>query len=411
MILLLLFTLLLILATAFFQVLIYFFPNWPWPKIGTVAVLFSLTLFLCFLGVKIFQRYSGTDITSGVHDGIIQAEVALSFLSKGVNPYGTDYFGTELEEYKYSDLPVNPALYHFAYLPGILVLGAPGYFGSHYFFDFYDQRLIHALLLTLLVGWLVFRYRDKSKLIILVPLLFFNFWFMTYFVFGLNDILIIALVILAMEFIMIRKYWLSAIIFGLALATKQTAWFAAPFLVQFFWHWARQVNNLNYKKVQRSISIWLGTVIITVVIVVLPFWANNPAAFWADTVGYQLGQTSNTYPIYGIGLGEIIYQIGLVPERTSYFPFWAGQFAIVGLFIWYVWKYQWHHRIEPWQFLWLWTLFLGGIWFFNRYFTITHLASLMVMASMAYFYKIINSDKKKEFKVWFGRPLAGIIKR
>ena len=113
----------------------------------------------------------------------------------------------------------------------------------------------------------------------------------------------------------------------------------------------------------------------------------------------------------GIGMGEIIYQLGLVPERTSYFPFWIFQLIIAGLVGWYAWQYQKRRPIEPWLVLWLWTLLLTGVWFMNRYFSITHLAALIVMVCLTYFYKELEQGEGFKTKPWFSRLVAGIIKK
>ena len=230
---LVLFILVLLIGVAVFKELIYLLPKFSWRIFTPWVVLVFLMATLTLLGIRIAQRHYGLESINGVHDGITQTEIALSYLWQGTNPYSVDYFDTSLEEFRFYYNQVNPALYHYAYLPGVLVLGSPLYFISPFIIGFYDQRLTQALIFALLIFWLVWRYRQNPKLILLVPLLFFNFWFMVYFLHGLNDIVIIALVILALEFVIIRKYLASAIILGCALATKQTTWFVLPFLIQF----------------------------------------------------------------------------------------------------------------------------------------------------------------------------------
>lgn len=408
---LVLFILVLLIGVAVFKELIYLLPKFSWRIFTPWVVLVFLMATLTLLGIRIAQRHYGLESINGVHDGITQTEIALSYLWQGTNPYSVDYFDTSLEEFRFYYNQVNPALYHYAYLPGVLVLGSPLYFISPFIIGFYDQRLTQALIFALLIFWLVWRYRQNPKLILLVPLLFFNFWFMVYFLHGLNDIVIIALVILALEFVIIRKYLASAIILGCALATKQTTWFVLPFLIQFFWHWEKLHFGTAKPEVRRRAIVWGGTALLVATIIILPFLIKDPQGFWADTISYQSGRVENSYPIMGIGMGEIIYQLGLVPERTSYFPFWIFQLIIAGLVGWYAWQYQKRRPIEPWLVLWLWTLLLTGVWFMNRYFSITHLAALIVMVCLTYFYKELEQGERFKTKPWFSRLVAGIIKK
>lgn len=60
-----------------------------------------------------------------IHDIILQLEAAIRFLLDGVNPYKTTYFGTFLEGWHYSDIQVNPALYHFVMEPFYLLFSVP----------------------------------------------------------------------------------------------------------------------------------------------------------------------------------------------------------------------------------------------------------------------------------------------
>ena len=379
---LLFFTAFSVLLTMFLKWAVQFFSALPWRQFVPLVVLFFLAVLLGITGFYIEHRQFG-----GLHDSAVQTEVALDFLVKGVNPYAVDYFGTSLQDIEYHDLPINPALYHFAYLPGVWLLSLPVYFSSHHLVGFYDQRLTQAWFLILLTGWLIWRYRQDAKLILLIPLLLLNFWFAAYFVHGLNDVLIVSLVALALEATLHGRYMLSAVLFGVALATKQTAWFAAPFLAEMVWLQC-QNKALPNKNTKRTFGRWLVCVLATALIIIVPFLIWDSASFVADTLGYQSGQAIHSYPIKGLGVSELLYQLGVIRERTDYFPFWIPQ-LVAGLAVgWYLWRYQQRRReINPGIVLALWAAWLTSVWIFHRYFNYSHLAFLVTLIGLAYFYR------------------------
>ncbi len=394
----------------FFKILVWFFPNFIWIKITPTLILVLLLGVYVFLGINIISRQESETPSNEVHDGIVQVEVALSYLRQGLNPYGVDYFGTALEDFNFDYIDTNPALYHFAYLPGILITSLPLQVASIAMTGFYDQRIMLGLVFGLFIIWLVWRYSSKVNLILLVPLLFLNFWFLFYFFYGLNDFLITALVILSLEFIIIRRYWVSAVILGLALATKQTAWFATPFLAQFVWYWLKN-EKIKKEEAMHKFFIWLGTAVITVLIIILPFWLDNLSGFWGDGFGYQLGTADHSYPVAGIGISQIIYNLGLLADREAYFPFWFLQLVFGLPAGWLLWQWQKKRAGKPWVVLICWASWLGVIWYLNRYFTPTHLGALVVIICLAYFYKEIWQEGKFQKKSWFSFLPAGIIKK
>lgn len=373
--------------------LISLYPAFPWGGLGfLLSVLFLLASWY-WLMAGIYDRQLGKYQPASLHDSVLQMEVALDNLwQKGLSPYEVDYLGTKLETFEYRDLAINPALYHFAYLPGVLILSTPVYLLSQRVAGFYDQRLTQVffwLVLWLLVLW---RYRFRSQLIILFLLLCLNFLFLLNVKDGLNDIIVLTLVMLALELTLLKKYTGSAIIFGLALSTKQTAWFALPFLSQFIW--LRLSDQFTDKLIHLKIFYkWLITSIITALVVILPFLLKNPTEFVADTIGYQTGWVENSFHIKGIGLAQLLYLTGFIKQITDYFPFWLLQ-LIVGLVGgWLMWRYQKKKGAQPWIVLCLWSLWLGSVWWFNRYFSLTHLNFLLMVASLGYFYKGLSSGQ------------------
>src|SRR3989344_4427156 len=79
-----------------------------WPKIRTISV-WLIIIFTIGIGsiVYIYDRHK-ISTAYRTHDSVIQQEVAVRMLLTGKNPYKETYFGTPVEEFKYSNTSENP---------------------------------------------------------------------------------------------------------------------------------------------------------------------------------------------------------------------------------------------------------------------------------------------------------------
>ncbi len=117
-----------------------------------------------------------------------------------------------------------------------------------------------------------------------------------------------------------RKWWVSAIFMGVAVAAKQTAWFVAPFYLILF---------LRTYPPPR-VAAGLGIIVAAFTAFNLPFAIADPGA-WVSSVASPM-----TDPMFPIGVGLVtLVTTGLVNLQSS-LPFVILEvLAIVGGCIWY----------------------------------------------------------------------------
>jgi hypothetical protein len=113
---------------------------------------------------------------------------------------------------------------------------------------------------------------------------------------------------------------LAAILLGLALATKQLAWFSAPFLLMLVWRergWRAAVGRLA-----GAVALFAA--------INAPFFVNNPRAWLAGVLAPQLD------PMFPLGNGLIRLSLsGLLPLAPSPVYTALEALALLGALLWY----------------------------------------------------------------------------
>lgn len=291
------------------------------PSIRPRIFIIVLTIFLALgSGAIFYTQFHAALPPSQTHtsDTLTAMHVSAQTLLQGKNPYSTDFFGTELDELgkdKYeisywNDLGLerNPALYHYAYIPGSFLLPAALYSVVGEF----DLRLLFALVLIIgLLLWL-FSFSDK-ELGITVILLFLILIRLGGFLLGVNDMLVIGLCMVS-AWLMWKNYdFAAAILWGVTASLKQTAW---PLLV-FVLIWAYWNKKLNPYAIAP----------IMVAITIIPFVVWDPAAYVDDTIFYFSGNTANAYPINpeGGGIPMMLEWLRFSKEQINQFPYFLLQ--------------------------------------------------------------------------------------
>ena len=143
----------------------------------------------------------------------------------------------------------------------------------------------------------------------------------------LNTIFTINTKLLSLSFVMIgwlmasRRPWLSAILMGIAVATKQTAWFLLPFYIIFIWKTAG-----IRPAIRRGITI--GTVFL---IINAPFIIANPQLWLSSVLGPMID------PMFPLGHGFVSLVIaGIIPFDSSIFFALLEITAFAGCILWYI---------------------------------------------------------------------------
>ncbi len=320
-------------------------------------------------GTAIADR-SKTAPVYGVHDIILQQEAAMRFILEGKNPYKETYFSTPLAAWHYAELGkdvVNPALYHFVMPPWYLLFPFPFYFVSTPLFGFFDGRIPLLFCLIFLLFILYQWFKDKRIATIAIALSALSPAVIDYFIEGRSDMFAIFWFVWSLYLLDKKKLLLSSIIFGLAVLSKQTIWFAVPFY--FFYAW------MTLKRSKYIITHLIVPFIVTIIILTAPFLVWNARAFLDSVVFYLSGNSANSYPVSGYGLSMLMYEFGFIKDIHAYYPFFLWQFGLglpaLGLGLWWLKEKPSFSRL-----LISYGVVLMVIWYVSRYFNNSHLGYL-----------------------------------
>jgi len=311
-----------------------------------------------------------------IHDIVIQQESGIRFLLDGVNPYAVTYFGTPLEQWNYSDIEVNPALYHFVMQPFYLIFALPFYFFSNLIFGFFDGRIPLLFLFLSLLIMVAYLIKDKEKRLLFLILLAFNPAMLSYTLEGRSDIFMFAFLFASFYLLTKGKLFLAGIPMGLAFAVKQSAWPILPLYVAFLF--------LKTKKLKETAKN-LFPLALTFLAILSPFLLWDYRSFLDSTIFYLSGSAPNSYPISGYGFGKLLNQMGLIKDAYQYFPFHIIQ-LVAGLPLFWVLYAFLKKNLSVGRLILSYGIFLLVFWYFSRYFNNSHLAYLSVVFITAYFW-------------------------
>lgn len=290
------------------------------------------------------------------HDGgVLQTEATIDFLLQGKNPYHEDYTQTPLATWGHPDF--RTALYHYPYLPWTFLFSAPFYVMGKAV-GFYDQRMVYLLLMTIalvLTPRLAPTPRAKLALtaaIGLNPLMGLDL------IFGQNDVFVLCWLLFSL---VAWQHWvrhpgrlqwaliLSTICFGLACASKPTAWFFAPFyglllvidqpaLVNGGWRmWGALIGQILRR------SMWA---ILVFALLILPYVVWDPFAFYDDVWRWSNGQGETGYQIWGWGASNFVLAFGWVSNRFAQWPFWRLELlCALPVLLWFLNRQRRHNAL------------------------------------------------------------------
>ncbi|MFZ5845510.1 MAG: glycosyltransferase 87 family protein [Patescibacteria group bacterium] len=336
------------------------------------AALLWLTLLIVLGGVVVtaIVDRSKTAPELGVHDIILQQEAAMRYLVEGKNPYKETYFGTPLVNWHYDELgkpATNPALYHFVMPPWYLLFPFSIYFMSIPLLGYFDGRMVLLVSMAglLVVLWKWFKNRLLSALAVTLTAL--SPATIDYFIEGRSDIFALFWFVWSLFLLERKRYFWSAVIFGLAITSKQTIWFSVPFYFLYLW--------LTFSSRPRKFWQYLSVTLVVLVAIVAPFLWWDAKAFLESTVFYLSGRSPTSYPVSGYGLGVVLYQAGIIKNLHSYYPFIIWQIAVGVPLLWLIGKWLIKKPAMS-RLIFGYGLFLSLVWYLSRYFNNSHLAYL-----------------------------------
>lgn len=389
---------LLVISTAFYLALDIFVPatalaDSPSARTRTKLVFMArlslVTLIICVVALGPLMANIALRLTadpesdayiiaySRTQDGAIQTEEAIKFLLEGKNPYIEDYDKTLVARYTIPEVSLNPAIYHYAYLPFTFLLSLPFYVGFMKILGWYDQRLVHGIAFMIVLLMLPQLARSTERKLSLLVTVGLNFLLLDSLAYGMNDVLILSLLLLTTYLLHRGCRRASTIPLALACATKQVAWCFLPFYFLLQFNGSLSLSEMG-SLIKKTYPFFL-----TFALVVLPFFLWNPAVFIDDTFSYLSGISPTSYPVRGFGLGTLLLACGVIKSNTAYFPFWILQLIFgLPLLIYLLRKQLKENNVSR---CWLgYGIFLTIMAFLSRFFQINYLGYAIAVLSIGF---------------------------
>lgn len=340
--------------------------------IGMVTAIFFVTA----ISQQVAQRHQYRDLL-GIHDGAVQTENAVMLLLRGENPYSADYrftsFGQFPEPFTGGAVP-NPAWQHYVYLPFTVLVSVPFSLLSHALLGWYDQRFVY-LLAAVFATIVLFRMaRGREWKLLTVTVFLWNPLWLHYFFVGHNDILVFSLLVTSLWNLRNRHWLRAGAWYGLAAATKQSAWPLAPFLLAYL-VWTARAERRDWRP---AVLLAAGIALL----VILPFFLWNPQAFLDDVYRYAAGSSATSYPIAGFGLSSTLLRFGVLKSMWDPYPAALLQ-LIVGIPLLLFLLRMLRRRPTLSRTILFSAIFSFGIWYVSRFFHVSYLAFLSALALSA----------------------------
>lgn len=350
-------------------------------KLALLMVILAVTVFLPAAKLMLLRQGSGP--ASYSHDGgVIQTEATIDFLWQGRNPYVEDYTNTPMAEWGINEF--RTALYHYPYLPWTFLFSAPFERASQALTGWYDQRLVYLLLFALTLVLVYQLGGDRGRGLLLVMLVGLNPIMGSDLIFGQNDSFVLSWIVLSLWLWQRGQrsgagrcwQWMSAAVFGLACASKPTAWFLAPF---YFLLAARGTEGIRW----RDRRAWLlrgvrgmWPAVGVALLIIAPYFIWHPGAMYDDVWGWSSGASATAYQVWGWGASNLLLAFGGLASRFSYWPFWIPELLIgAPLLVLLLIKQARANNVG--RALWGYALFLFAFFFVSRFFNENYLGYLL----------------------------------
>lgn len=392
-------------------------------KWTVLTLLICTALFLPTAKLMLLRNISGP--ASYTHDGgVIQTEATIDYILAGKNPYVEEYVDTPMGEWGLSKY--RTALYHYPYLPWTFLFSTIFYLIGQ-LTGFYDQRLVYLLLMAIalaLAPRLATSQRNKLALVAAIglnPLMGIDI------IFGQNDSFVLCWILFSL--VCLQQFWkektagkeksvsrvnqqtnthtsknkkwliASSLLFGLACASKPTAWFFAPFygllLVRSELTLPLSELSIHSKNRVSTVVAWWSQLLSQIPLIVyragpalavfaallIPFILWDAYAFYDDVWRWSNGQGETGYQIWGWGLSNFVLGFGLVEDRFSQWPFLLTQAVIAGpLLLWSVYRQMRENTIAA--ACWHYALLLLGFFYASRFLNENYLGYIIAFLSI-----------------------------
>lgn len=366
-----------------------------------LAAILTTAVFLPTAELILLRQGSGP--ASYTHDGgVIQTEATIRFLLQGKNPYVEDYTDTPMAEWGFS--AYRTALYHYPYLPWTFLFSAPFYLLGQAT-GFYDQRIVYLLLLLLALILVPRLTAEPRRRLALVALIGLNPLMALDVIFGQNDVFVLCWLLYSL---VAWSAWrrapqrrsmllLSLLCFGLACASKPTAWFFAPFYGLLLLTPGEVQPAEGWRGLGRAVAIAIRRAwpaLAVVALILLPYILWSPFAFYDDVWRWSAGQGETGYQIWGWGASNFVLALGLVPDRFGQWPFWALQIAVALPLLLYLLRRQLRDNSLP-AAAWHYGLFLFAFFYAGRFLNENYLSFILAFLALGILAQPVPGHMKK----------------
>jgi hypothetical protein len=176
---------------------------------------------------------------------------------------------------------------------------------------------------------------------------------------------------------------LSALLFGLACASKPTAWFFAPFYALLLlsdqelsaatWHQRLRMLPLLLRRVLPALLVF-G-------ILLVPYLIWDAGALYDDVWRWSSGQGDTGYQIWGWGASNFVLALGWVSDRFGQWPFWMAEVLVAGpLLAWFMWRQLRDNSLA--NACWHYALLLFGFLYASRFLNENYLGFLLAFLAI-----------------------------
>ena len=181
-----------------------------------------------------------------------------------------------------------------------------------------------------------------------------------------------------------RRWWMaSAAAFGLACASKPTAWFLAPFYALLLID-GEVIDGRRLRHEIRPLLARIAPALLVFVVLVAPYLVWDPAALVDDVWGWSSGTAAQPYQIRGWGLANFVLAGGLVSDRLSYWPFWIPE-VIVSVPLLILLSARQMRRNQLATACWSYGLLLFGFLFASRFLNENYLGYVLALLALGVF--------------------------
>jgi hypothetical protein len=362
-------------------------------KLGLVYAI--IAVLVCGQTLLLIGLRHITNPAAYTHDGgVIQTEVTIQYLLSGVNPYVADYLNTPMAAW---GTEYRTALYHYPYLPWTFLFSAPFYLLSQAALGWFDERFLYLLLFVATLAMAHSLARRPGAKLAAVMLLGLNPILASDVIFGQNDTFVLFWIVLALWLLRLADSRarggttraLAMAAFGLACASKPTAWFLAPFWLLHALRAevqpAEEGGRLTRRVLDRlaDLARYAWPLAVVFVLVVGPWFVWNPGAMVDDVWRWSAGTSDTPYQIRGWGLSNFILAFSLVPDRLAYWPFWIAELLVAAPLLALLLRRQARHNTSAFM-LHGYGVLLFGFFYVSRFLNENYLGYLLAVLALAY---------------------------